>query len=67
MELIDNKSIVNATLNLYQMVRVQFLPTPSKVHYVFNMRDVAKVFQGLTMIKPVSIPTPDNLVKLWIH
>jgi dynein heavy chain len=67
MELIDNKSIVNATLSLYEMAKLQFLPTPSKSHYLFNMRDVSKVIQGLSMIKASSLSTPDNLVKLWVH
>jgi dynein heavy chain len=58
MELIDSKAIVNATLSLYLMARAQFLPTPYKAHYIFNLRDVAKVIQGLAMVKPVSIQTP---------
>jgi dynein heavy chain len=67
MDLIDNKSIVNATLSLYEMSKVQFLPTPSKSHYVFNIRDVSKVIQGISMIKPSLLSSPDYLVKLWVH
>jgi dynein heavy chain len=36
-----------ATINLFNSVQEHFLPTPAKSHYVFNMRDVSKVFQGL--------------------
>ncbi len=67
MDLIDNKSIVNATLSLYEMAKVQFLPTPVKSHYLFNIRDVSKVIQGISMIKASSLSSPDNLVKLWVH
>lgn len=67
MDLIDNKALVNATLSLYEMAKVQFLPTPSKSHYLFNIRDVSKVIQGISMIKPSSLGSPDNLVKLWVH
>ena len=67
MDLIDNKSIVNSTLSLYSMARTQFLPTPAKAHYLFNLRDVSKVIQGISMIKPSSLSSPDNLVKLWVH
>lgn len=67
MDLIDSKAIVNATLSLYEMAKAQFLPTPLKSHYLFNIRDVSKVFQGVSMIKPSSLASPDNLVKLWVH
>lgn len=67
MDLIDNKAIINATLSLYEMAKEQFLPTPAKSHYIFNIRDVSKVIQGISMIKPSSLASPDNLVKLWVH
>lgn len=38
-------SVVAATLALYGALRKQLLPTPAKSHYVYNMRDLSKVFQ----------------------
>lgn len=39
------KSLVAATLDVYEQVQTQLLPTPTKSHYTFNLRDVSKVFQ----------------------
>ena len=39
--------ITKATLEVYQVVVEKFLPTPAKIHYLFNLRDISKVFQGL--------------------
>ena len=33
-----------ATINIFDIIQQHFLPTPAKSHYVFNMRDVSKVF-----------------------
>ena len=38
--------LVEATLELYKNVQTSFLPTPLKCHYMFNLRDFAKVIQG---------------------
>ena len=34
---------------------------------MFNLRDVSKVFQGILMTKPVSMPTPEVFAKIWMH
>jgi dynein heavy chain len=54
------------------------LPTPSKFHYMFNMREISRIFKGITGIKKEVINTcaqapdfkgkPDLfLVGLWRH
>jgi len=40
-------SIVKSTIDIYFKISKDLLPTPSKSHYTFNLRDVAKVFQGV--------------------
>jgi dynein heavy chain len=56
-----------ATIQLYNTVSEQFLPTPAHSHYVFNMRDISKVFQGLYMAKKQNQDTKEQLIKLWGH
>ncbi|DBA02677.1 TPA: hypothetical protein N0F65_010502 [Lagenidium giganteum] len=59
--------IVNASVILYQEVEVEMLPTPSKSHYTFNLRDLSKVFQGILMVKKESVSSEEGLLKLWLH
>ena len=35
--------VTQATLEVYQSVVQKFLPTPAKIHYLFNLRDISKV------------------------
>lgn len=66
-----------ATIQIWQWAQRKFLPTPRKFHYVFNMRDVSRVFQGIllcpkeTVLKcGITSPSEDQaltLVKLWKH
>jgi len=59
--------IVASTVELYESIARELLPTPAKSHYTFNLRDISKVFQGLLMIKPVSCAAPETMARLWIH
>ena len=40
-------SIVKSSLEMYSKIRTELLPTPTKSHYTFNLRDLSKVFQGI--------------------
>jgi len=44
--------MVEATLDVYGSIQKALLPTPTKSHYTFNLRDLAKVIQGVLMSEP---------------
>eukprot|EP01116_Phalansterium_solitarium_P017128 TRINITY_DN413_c0_g1_i5.p1 TRINITY_DN413_c0_g1~~TRINITY_DN413_c0_g1_i5.p1 ORF type:complete len:4163 (-),score=2181.62 TRINITY_DN413_c0_g1_i5:539-13027(-) len=59
------QAVVSATIEIYNTIAKELLPTPSKSHYTFNLRDIAKVFQGILSVK--KIDEPINIVRLWAH
>ncbi|XP_029311197.1 LOW QUALITY PROTEIN: dynein heavy chain 2, axonemal [Cottoperca gobio] len=59
--------LTQATLELYYAVTARFLPTPAKIHYLFNLRDISKVFQGLLRAHPDFHDTKHSITRLWIH
>eukprot|EP00163_Fabomonas_tropica_P009439 TRINITY_DN1923_c0_g1_i1.p1 TRINITY_DN1923_c0_g1~~TRINITY_DN1923_c0_g1_i1.p1 ORF type:complete len:2652 (-),score=902.80 TRINITY_DN1923_c0_g1_i1:9-7298(-) len=61
------KGLVNASVDLYKICQENLLPTPSKAHYTFNLRDLSKLIQGLVQAKPSTVPDRETFVKLWAH
>ncbi|KAG2448089.1 hypothetical protein HYH02_007114 [Chlamydomonas schloesseri] len=59
--------IVNCSVEAYNRISEELLPTPAKSHYTFNLRDLSKVFQGLLMITPSTCQSKDTLMRLWLH
>eukprot|EP00959_Pyramimonas_sp_CCMP1952_P178903 3739987-Pyramimonas_sp.AAC.2 len=70
------------TVEVWKKVQAKMLPTPAKFHYLFNMRELSRVFQGVVLAvrarfsKEVDasmpfggkVETPQGyLVGLWRH
>eukprot|EP01012_Entosiphon_sulcatum_P008694 TRINITY_DN14772_c0_g1_i1.p1 TRINITY_DN14772_c0_g1~~TRINITY_DN14772_c0_g1_i1.p1 ORF type:complete len:4302 (+),score=681.03 TRINITY_DN14772_c0_g1_i1:35-12907(+) len=60
-------NVVQATIDVYQTVLDSLLPTPEKSHYTFNLRDLSKVFQGISMAGPDRVKDEAHLARLWLH
>ena len=52
-------------LRLYNHVMDNLPATPAKFHYIFNLRDLGKTYEGLCLSTVDEIKTPANFVRLW--
>jgi hypothetical protein len=60
-------SLTRGTIELWSRMKGRMLPTPSKFHYIFNMRDLSRVFQGILHSPENVTATPATLAHLWRH
>lgn len=60
-------NIVNASIEFYEKILVEKLPTPLKFHYTFNLRDLSRVFMGLVRANKNEIKDGKHLIRLWGH
>lgn len=59
--------IVEATKKIYASAIACFLPTPTKSHYVFNLRDFARVIYGVLLMPNTHLNEVNKLIRLWVH
>ncbi|OHT02341.1 Dynein heavy chain family protein [Tritrichomonas foetus] len=59
--------VADATISIYNNVRQNMLPIPSKSHYTFNLRDVSKVIQGVMSLHKAHIDNENDVVAVWLH
>ena len=60
--------MVYASIDVFDRCIAELLPTPDKSFYTFNLRDLAKLFQGVLMVDPRKIgEDPAGMIRLWIH
>lgn len=60
-------NIVTASLTLHNKAAQIFLPTAIKFHYIFNLRDLSNVFQGLLFSTNECLGTPTDMIRIWLH
>jgi len=59
------ESITGATMLLYNDIVLSLPPTPSKFHYIFNLRDLSRVYEGMLQSTPDTFTTATSFVRLW--
>jgi len=61
------ESCVDSTIAVYMRISEELRPTPARFHYLFNLRDVSRVIQGILMVKPVSCQSPESFSRIWVN
>lgn len=59
--------LIPLTRILWTSVKAKMLPTPAKFHYVFNLRDLSRIWQGILTIQGAECTTISDMLKLWRH
>ena len=59
--------ICDAAIKLLKQTIVEFLPDAERFMYNWNMRELANVFQGVTLSRADMYPQSIKLLRLWVH
>ena len=59
--------LVPLTRKIWKITKEKMLPTPSKFHYVFNLRDLSRIWLGMIGVQSNVVSNADTTLKLWVH
>lgn len=62
-----SSKLTQATIDVWLEVKKSLLPTPSRFHYIFNLRDLSRVFQGVLNCPLEAVNTCERFLGLWKH
>ena len=56
-----------ATLNIFDQCTQNLLPIPSKLHYIFSLRNIVRVIKGILLVNSSLVNSSEYFIKLWFH
>ena len=59
------QKITTASINLYLKISEKLPRTPLKFHYIFNLRDISRVYEGLLLSTVDKFTQKEQFVRLW--
>ena len=60
-------ALVSMTISIWDRVKTKMLPTPAKFHYLFNLRDLARLPGHLRRRRQSTLDSAFTLLALWKH
>ncbi|OHS98393.1 Dynein heavy chain family protein [Tritrichomonas foetus] len=61
------KTVCSATLDIFELINKHMLPVPSKMHYVFGLRNLIRIIRGMLLTSAQFINSETQFMKSWFH
>jgi dynein heavy chain len=59
--------ITSSAMQVFNAIVEALPPTPAKFHYIFNLRDLSRITEGVMLATPDKFTTPGQIVRLLRH
>ena len=57
--------LIKITIDLFKIIVTEVPATPSKFHYIFNLRDLSRICSGLLLTNPTIFQTKRQFLRVW--
>ena len=60
-------TLAQSTVSIWRRLQVLLQPSQEKMHYIFELNDMARVFEGLVRCSGDEMMSAEQVVKVWRH